>query len=134
MGKGQAPKDYKKIRAQFPFDAKQDGRNKYILLADGHLTYVLLSSGCSGVVSLRVVRLVIFLAELDGLESWGTGVGNDSLVEFAKEKICIVTSPEFGPLEGHNLIIVKALCRLRTSSPLWYERLSDFLRDTSFEL
>ena len=39
---GQAPKDYKKIHAHFVFDVKYDGRHKSILVADMHLTDVLL--------------------------------------------------------------------------------------------
>ena len=39
------------------------------LVADGNLTDILLSSVYFGVVSLRVIRLVLFLVELNGLES-----------------------------------------------------------------
>ena len=44
-----------------------------------------------------------------------------------------MSGPEFGPLEGHNLIIVNALHGIRTSGLLWHERLADFLRDMGFE-
>ena len=44
--------------------------------------------------------LVLFLAELNGLESWGTDVGNFYL----EANVCKVASPEFGPLEGHDSI------------------------------
>ena len=53
----------------FVFDAKHDGRHKARLVADRHLTEVPLSSVYSGVVSLRGIRLVLFLAELNGLEA-----------------------------------------------------------------
>ena len=77
--------------------------------------------------------LVLFLAELNGLESWGTGIGNSDLEAFTKEKVCIGSSPEFGTVEGHNLIILKAVCGLRTSGLHWHERLSDWLRYMGFE-
>ena len=40
-----------------------------MLVTNGHLTDVPLSSMRSGVASLRGVRLVLFLAELNGLQS-----------------------------------------------------------------
>ena len=52
MGKGQSPKDYKKIRAQFVFDSKHDGRHKAPLVADSYLADIPLSSVYSVVVSL----------------------------------------------------------------------------------
>ena len=68
---GQAPKDQKKIRAHFVFNAKRNGRHKDRLVADGNLTDVPLSSVYLGVMSLRGIRLVLFIEELKGLESWG---------------------------------------------------------------
>ena len=84
-------------------------------------------------MSLRGIRLVLFLAELNGLEEWGTDIGNAYLEAFTKEKVCIEAGPEFRDLQGHKLIILKALCGLRTSGLRWHERLSDCLRDMSFE-
>ena len=112
---GPPPKYYKKTRAHFVFDVKNDGRNKERLVAHRHLNDVPLSSTHSGVSSLRGVRLVIFLAELDSLESWGADIGNACLEAFTKEKAQIVSGLEFGPLQGHALIINKFLCGLRTS-------------------
>lgn len=80
-----------------------------------------ISSACSGVVSLRGIRLVLFLAELNGLDSWGTDVGNACLEAFTKEKVHMIAGPEFGELEGHKLIINKDLCGLRTSGLRWHE-------------
>jgi len=39
------------------------------MVADGHLTKVLLDSIYSGVVSLRGLHTLVFLAELNGLET-----------------------------------------------------------------
>ena len=84
-------------------------------------------------VSLRGISLVLFIAELNGLESWGTDTCNTYLEAFTKEKFCIVDGPGFRPLEVHNLIIVKSLCGLRTSGLSWHERLADCLQDMGFE-
>ena len=133
MGKVQAPKYHKNIRAHFVFDVKHDSRHKATLVADGHLTDAPLSSVYSGVVYLRGISLVLFLAELNGLESWGTDIGNAYIEAFTKEKVYIVAVSELGTLEGHDLIIVKALCGTQTSGLRWHERLADSLRDMEFE-
>ena len=73
--------------------------------------------------------MVLFLAELNGIDSWGTDVGNSYLETFAKEKVYVKAGREFGPLEGHTLIINKASHGLRTSGLRWHEMLSDCLRD-----
>ena len=133
LGKnGMPPADCKKIRAHFVFDVKHDGRHKARLAADGNLTEVPLSSVYSGVVSLRGIRLVLFLAELNDLDSWGTDVGNAYLEAKTKEKVYIIAGPEFGDLQGHVLLIQKALYGLRTSGLRWHERLADCLRETGF--
>jgi hypothetical protein len=62
---GPPPTGYKKIRVHFVFAVKHDGRHKARLVADGHLTDAPIDSVYSGVVSLRSLRIVIFLAELN---------------------------------------------------------------------
>ena len=108
---------------------KHDGRYKARLVPDGHLTEAPLSSIYSGVVSLRGIRFVLFLSELDRLKAWGTDIGNACLEAFTKEKVCIEAGLEFRDLQGRNLIILKALYGLRTSGLHWHERLADCLRD-----
>ena len=85
------------------------------LVADGHLTEAPLSSVCSGVVSFREIRLVLFLSELNGLEAWGTEIGNAHLEAFTKEKFFTEAGSELADLQGCILIILKALHGLRTS-------------------
>ena len=115
MGAGHLPKGFKNTRAHFFFDVKNGDRHKTRLVSDGHLTDVLLSSAYSGVVPLRVVRLVLFLDDRNGLGSWVTDIGDAYLEAFTKEKICIMSRPECRPLEGQTLIINKALYAMRTS-------------------
>ena len=115
------------------FDVKHDGRHKARLVADGHLTDVPVDSVYSGVVSLRCLRLMLFLGELNLLETWSTDIGNAYLEVKTKERLYIIAGPEFGKLEGHILVIFKALYGLRTSSPHWHERFADCLRQEGFE-
>ena len=59
---------YKKIRVHLIFDVKHDGRHKARLVADGHLIDVPDDSVYSSGVSLKGLRMLLFLAELNGLE------------------------------------------------------------------
>ena len=129
---GRAPEGYKKIRVHVVYDCKHDGRHKARLVAGGHLTEVPLESVYSGVVSLRGVRLLVFLAELNGLETWATDIGNAYLEALTSERVYIVAGPEFGDYEGHTLVIYKALYGLRSSGLRWHERFADCLRDMGF--
>ena len=70
------PKGFKKIRVHLVFAVKHDGRHKARLVADGHLTDVPLNSVYAGVISIRGLRMLIFLAELNGMEAWATDIGN----------------------------------------------------------
>ena len=83
-------------------------------MADGHLTTEPIENIYSGVVSLRNLRLVIFLGKLNHLELWD-------------EKLYIVAGPEFQELEGYILIFLKALYGLK-----WAEVIHGILRDMKF--
>ena len=130
--KAAIPKDYKRIRVHFVYAVKHDGRYKARLVAGGHLTDTPIDSVYSSVVSLRGLRFVIFLGELNGLGIWATDIGNAYLESKTKEKVCIIAGPEFGELEGHLLIISKALYGLRSSGLRWHERFADTLTDMGF--
>jgi len=102
------------------------------MVVDGQLTDVPLDSVYSSVVSLRGLRLMLFLAELNGLETWATDIGNAYLEAETNVKVYIIAGPEFGELRGHLLVIFKALYGLRTSGLRWHKRLADCLRDMGF--
>jgi hypothetical protein len=133
LGKGTRPPDgYRKIRVHFVFAVKHDGRHKARLVADGHLTETPIESVYSGVVSLRSLRIVIFLAELNQLELWGADIGNAYLEAETREKVYIIGGTGFGELEGSTLLIFKALYGLKSSGARWHERLVDSLRKMNF--
>ena len=126
------PDGYKKIRVHMVYDVKHDGRHKARLVAGGHLTEIPVESVYSSVVSLRGIRIVTFLAELNGLELWSTDISCAYLQAKTKEKIYIVAGPEFGALQGHTLIVNKSLYGLRSSGLRWHDLASDVLRDIGF--
>ena len=105
-GKVVTPDGFQKIRVHFVYAVKHDGRFKARLVADGHLTKEPVESIYSGVVSLRSLRMVVFLSQLNNLEIWGADVGNAYLEAYTDEKLCIMAGPEFKELQGHLLIMV----------------------------
>jgi len=112
---------------------KHNGRHKARYVAGGHLTDIPVDSMYSGVVSLQGLCIVTFLAELNGLDLWVTDVGTTYLEALTGEKIYIVAGPELKELEGHILIIRKALYGLRTSGLWWHEKFANCLRGLGFE-
>ena len=65
-----SPKGYHRIKVHLGFALKFDGRHKARLVADGHLTPEPVEDIDSGVVSLRNLRLVMFLGKLNNLDMW----------------------------------------------------------------
>ena len=127
-----APNGYQKIRVHLIFAVKHDGRHKARLVAGGHLTPDPIESIYSGIVSIRSLRLVIFLAKLNNLEVWGADIGNAYLEAKTKERLYIVAGPEFEELEGHILVIYKALYGLKSSGLRWSQKIHDIMLDMGF--
>jgi hypothetical protein len=127
---GKPPDGYKKIRVPLILAVKHDGRHKSRMVADGHLTDVPIKSAVysAGVVLLRGLGLLVFLAELNGLDTWATDIGNAYLESETLESIFIVAGLEFGEREGHTLVIFKhctasglLVCAGTSASPIVYE-------------
>jgi hypothetical protein len=76
--------------------------------------------------------MVAFLSELNGLDLWAADIGNTYLEAKMSELLFIVASPEFGDLEGHMLVIYKALYGLCSLGLRWHECFSACLRDMGF--
>ena len=132
-GKVVTPDGFQKIRVHFVYAVKHDGRFKARLVADGHLTKEPVESIYSGVVSLRSLRMVVFLSQLNDLEIWQADVGNAYLEAYTDEKLCIIAGPEFKELQGHLLIMVKALYGTHSGGARWHDRLFDILQDLNFK-
>ena len=127
------PSNYKLIKVHMVYAVKHDGRHKARLVANGNMTGAITESNYSGVVSLRSIRIIAFIAELNSLELWGADISSAYLMSYTSEKVCIIAGPEFGPeLEGHLLIIVRALYGLKFSGVCWHNRLAAVLIDMGF--
>ena len=117
---------YKNICVHFVFAVKHDLRHKARLVAGGHLTDPSTTDNtCSCVVSLCIMQIAIVAAELNNLDIMVGDVPSAYLEAYTQEKVCFIAGPEFEPLEGHLLVIVQALYRLRTSGARWHDRSAD---------
>ena len=100
------------------FAVKHDGRHKARLVADGHLTPEPIESIYSGVVSLKSLRIVNFLADLNNLLLWAADVGNAYLKARTREKVYIIAGKEFEELQVYILIVDRALYGLKSSGKM----------------
>ena len=132
-GKIVTPDGFQKIRVHFVYVVKHDGRFKARLVADGHLTKEHVESIYSGVVSLRSLRMVVFLSQLNNLEIWGADVGNTYHEAYTAERLCIITGPEFKELQDNLLIMIKALYKTRSGGARWHDRLFDIFQELKFK-
>ena len=127
-----APHGYQKITVHLVFACKHDEHHKARLVAGGHLTPDPIDSIYSGVVSTKSLRLSIFLAKLNSMNVWGADIGNVYLEATAKEKLYIVAGPEIEELQGHTLVIHKALYGLKSSGLRWSQRIHDIMLQLNF--
>ena len=114
-------------------DVKHCGKLKARQVADGYLAKEPTEIVYSGVVSLRKLRLAMLFAELINLQLWGADVGNAYLRALKKEKLCIVAGPEFKDLQGHVLVLYKALYGTRSGGACWHDKPFDILQQIDFK-
>ena len=128
------PAGYKKIRIHVTYDVKNDGRHRARVVANGQLTLEPVDESVySGVVTLRGMKTVMFVAELNGLKLWNTDIQSAYLNAYTTEPILIVAGPKFGEKrEGHLLIIRKALYGLQFSGKLFGELVFEILSELGF--
>ena len=134
LGIGDAPGvGYKKIKVRFVFDTKADGRRKGRLVAQGNMKPEPKEAVHSSVAALHSLRIIVFLAELNGLKLMQGDIGNAYLESYTQEKVYFVAGPEFGHKSGHTFIIEKALYGLCSSRLCFHEKLSSILRGFHFK-
>ena len=125
-GKVVTPDGFQKIRVHFVYAVKHAGKFKARPVADGHLTK-------EPVVSLRSLRMVVFLSQLNDFEIWGADVGNAYLEAYTDQNLCIIVGPEFKELQVHLLIMIKTPQGTRSGGARCHDRLSDILQELKFK-
>ena len=127
------PDGYKKIHVHFVYDVKHNGCHKARLVAGGHPTDVPVDSVYSGVVAIATKPSYLCRpCRTQQLASTAANIGNAYLEAETKEKAYIIGGPGFGELEGHTLIIHKALYGVHSSGLHWHERFANTPRDIGF--
>ena len=76
-------------------------------MTDGHLDKEPIDPVYSGVISLTNLRLAMFLSELNNHHLWGANVGNAYLQALTKEKLYIVSGPEFEQFQAMFLLYTR---------------------------
>jgi hypothetical protein len=135
LGKGaKLPHGYTQIRCHLVYDVKQDGRRKARMVAGGHLTGPNTDTYYSSVMSLRTMRIGMFLAELNSLDLWAGDIGNAYLEAYTSEKVAFIAGKELANYgeEGHLLVIVKALYGLKTSGARYHKKFSETMVSLGF--
>jgi hypothetical protein len=128
------PPGFKFIPHRIIFDLKMDFTRKARLVAGGHMTDPPTQLTYSSVVSRESVRIAFLIAAYYDIDIMAADVGNAYLNAPTKEKVYIITGPEFGPLEqGKVAIIVRALYGLKSSGAMWRSHFANTLKDLGFQ-
>ena len=99
------------------WDCKFDYRRKSRIVLQGDKQIPPANDAYSGVVSLTGVMIIFLLAILNKLQLWAADIGNAFLNGITRDKLYIITGPEFASigLEGHTFVIAKVLYGLKSS-------------------
>ena len=79
------------------------------------------------------MRLAILIGEMNGLICKAGDTGSAHSEAKTKEKVFFIAGKSLGPLEGHTLVTIKALCGLRSSGACFHEQLGNVLRNEGFK-
>ena len=113
-------------------DFEHCGKFKAMVVTDRHLTKEPTETVYSGFVSLRNLRLAMFLSELNNLPLWGAIVGNAYLQALTKEKLYIVSGPEFEESQGYVLAMYKAPYGTTSGGEYWHDKSLDIPQQMDF--
>ena len=109
------PEGYTKIPVHFVFDAKESGRHKGRIMANGSKMPIPVDPVYSSVAALCSLCICMLLGELNGPKLLAGDISNAYLQSYTKEKVAFVAGKEFGPkLAGHTMIVDKALYGLQS--------------------
>ena len=111
-------KDYEHISGHLIFDIKlgENFSRKARFVADGYKASTPNTVTYSSVASKDSIRLFLLVVALNDIEVQSADVQNAFLTAPVLEKMWMVAGPEFGPEQGKNMIVVRALYVLKSAS------------------
>jgi Reverse transcriptase (RNA-dependent DNA polymerase) len=71
--------------------------------------------------------------ERKALQVVADDISSTYLEAYSQGKVCFMTGPEFGNLEGQLLVIERVLYGLRSSGASWHEQVADTLPDMVYD-
>lgn len=120
---------YKWIRCHLVFDVKMDFTHKVHYVAGGHMTDPPSTLTYSSVVLRDSDRIVLMLAALNDVELLAADIGNAYLNAPTRKRVYTTAGLEFGAeLQGQPVLIVRALCGLKSSGAAWRAHLAGTLQ------
>ena len=122
---------YQQIKCHMIFNVKlgQNFRRKARLVIGGHTTETPTSLTYSSGVSRDLVRIILLIVALNGLQVMACDIQNAYLTANCHEKIWTYAGPEFGSECGQPMIISNALYGLRSSGAAFRAHLVETLHD-----
>ena len=128
-------KDYEHISGHLIFDIKlgENFRRKARYVADGYKTSTPSAVTYSSVASRDSVRIFLLIAALNDIDILSADVQNAFLTAPVLEKVWLTAGPEFGPEQGKNMIVVRALYGLKSASASFRSFMARKLDDMGFK-
>jgi len=128
-------KDHEHISGHLIFDIKlgENFRRKARYVADGYKTSTPSAVTYSSVTSRDSVRLFLLLAALNDVDIQSADVQNAFLQAPVLEKVWLTAGPEFGPDQGKNMIVVRALYGLKSASASFRSFMAKKLDEMGFK-
>ena len=114
------------------FDVKmgKNFRRKAQFVADGHKTKTPAAMTYSLVVSRDLVRIVLTISAINYLDVLACDIQNAYIMTDCRERVWVISRPEFGSEAGKNMLMRKALYELKVSGAAF----RDFLEENMYAL
>lgn len=127
-------KNHEFISGHLVFDIKlgENFRRKARYVADGYKTSTPSAVTYSSVTSRDSVRIFLLLAALNDVDIQSADVQNAFLSAPVLEKVWLTAGPEFGPEQGKNMIVVRALYGLKSASASFRSFMAQKLDEMGF--
>ena len=129
VNKSHIPPGHTKIQVHLIYDYKQDGRYKARTVASSNMTWPNIDTYYYIVISLRSMRTIVFLAELNNIETHTCDISNAYLTARTTENIIFNSGSKFAPFghAGHLPLIKTTIYGLKSSGARFHSQLSDSL-------
>ena len=128
------PPDHTKIQVHLICDYKKYVRYKAFMVASVNMTGPNLNTYYYSFISLHYMRTVVFLAELNNIDTLTGEISNAYLTELTAENIFFDSGAYFALFghSGHFLLIKTALYSLNISGDIFHSCVSDALTSLGF--